>query len=45
MHQRPIGDLVEALVAMGASIDYLGAKVSAVIHAGALGPGGTVEVR
>ena len=26
MHQRPIGDLVDALVAMGASIDYLGAK-------------------
>ena len=26
MHERPIGDLVEALVAMGASIDYLGKK-------------------
>ena len=26
MHERPIGDLVDALVAMGASIDYLGEK-------------------
>ncbi len=26
MHERPIGDLVDALVAMGASIDYLAAK-------------------
>jgi len=26
MHERPIGDLVDALVAMGASIDYLGER-------------------
>lgn len=26
MHERPIGDLVDALVAMGAAIDYLGQK-------------------
>lgn len=26
MHERPIGDLVDALVALGARIDYLGSK-------------------
>ena len=47
MHERPIGDLVEALVAMGASIDYLGAKgyPPLAIHAGVVRPGDTVEVR
>lgn len=46
MHERPIGDLVDALVVMGASIDYLGeqgypplAVHPAVLHAD------TVEVK
>jgi len=46
MHERPIGDLVDALVAMGASIDYLGEKgypPLAVHSAGSLAD--TVEVR
>ena len=46
MHERPIGDLVEALVAMGASIDYLGEKgyPPLAVHAAVI-RADTVEVR
>jgi len=46
MHERPIGDLVEALVAMGACIDYLGEKgyPPLAVHAAAM-HADTVEVR
>jgi 3-phosphoshikimate 1-carboxyvinyltransferase len=47
MHERPIGDLVEALRAMGARIDYLGAEgyPPLAIHPGRIAPGQTVRVR
>ena len=51
MHERPIGDLVDALDALGASIDYLGQKgyPPLAIHAAdtdtTLRAGGSVEVR
>ena len=47
MHERPIGDLVDALRAMGARIDYLGAEgyPPLAIHAGHIAPGQTVRVR
>jgi 3-phosphoshikimate 1-carboxyvinyltransferase len=47
MHERPIGDLVDALRAMGARIDYLGAKgyPPLAIHPGRIAPGQTVRVR
>lgn len=47
MHERPIGDLVEALRALGARIDYLGAEgfPPLAIHAGRIAPGQTVRVR
>jgi len=46
MHERPIGDLVDALVAMGASIDYLGEQgyPPLAVHAAQLSAD-TVEVR
>jgi 3-phosphoshikimate 1-carboxyvinyltransferase len=47
MHERPIGDLVDALRAMGARIDYLGANgyPPLAIHPGRIAPGQTVRVR
>jgi 3-phosphoshikimate 1-carboxyvinyltransferase len=47
MHERPIGDLVDALRATGARIDYLGAKgyPPLAIHPGRIAPGQTVRVR
>jgi 3-phosphoshikimate 1-carboxyvinyltransferase len=47
MHERPIGDLVDALRAMGARIEYLGAKgyPPLAIHPGRIAPGQTVRVR
>jgi 3-phosphoshikimate 1-carboxyvinyltransferase len=46
MHERPIGDLVDALMAMGASIDYLGEKgyPPLAVHAAVM-RADTVEVR
>jgi len=46
MHERPIGDLVDALTAMGASIDYLGEKgyPPLAVHAAVM-RADTVEVR
>ena len=46
MHQRPIGDLVDALVALGASIEYAGEEgyPPLVVHAAAV-RGDTVEIR
>jgi 3-phosphoshikimate 1-carboxyvinyltransferase len=47
MHERPIGDLVEALRALGARIDYLGAEgfPPLAIHTGRVAAGQTVRVR
>jgi 3-phosphoshikimate 1-carboxyvinyltransferase len=47
MHERPIGDLVDALRAMGARIDYLGAEgfPPLAIHPGKVAAGQTVKVR
>jgi 3-phosphoshikimate 1-carboxyvinyltransferase len=47
MHERPIGDLVEALRAMGARIDYLGTEgfPPLAIHPGRIAAGQTVKVR
>jgi 3-phosphoshikimate 1-carboxyvinyltransferase len=47
MHERPIGDLVQALRAMGARIDYLGAEgfPPLAIHPGRIAAGQTVKVR
>jgi 3-phosphoshikimate 1-carboxyvinyltransferase len=47
MHERPIGDLVDALRALGARIDYLGAAGFAplAIHPGKVAAGQTVRVR
>ena len=47
MHERPIGDLVGALRAMGARIDYLGREgyPPLAIHAARIAPGQAVKVR
>jgi 3-phosphoshikimate 1-carboxyvinyltransferase len=47
MHERPIRDLVDALRALGARIDYLGAEgfPPLAIHPGKVAPGQTVRVR
>jgi 3-phosphoshikimate 1-carboxyvinyltransferase len=47
MHERPIGDLVDALRALGARIDYLGREgyPPLAIHPGRVAPGQTVRVR
>jgi 3-phosphoshikimate 1-carboxyvinyltransferase len=47
MHERPIGDLVDALRSHGADIEYLGnhGHPPLAIHRGAIRPGGTVSVR
>jgi 3-phosphoshikimate 1-carboxyvinyltransferase len=47
MHERPIGDLVDALRALGARIDYLGAQgyPPLAIHPGRVAAGQTVKVR
>jgi 3-phosphoshikimate 1-carboxyvinyltransferase len=47
MHERPIGDLVDALRAMGARIDYLGREgfPPLAIHPGEVAAGQTVRVR
>jgi 3-phosphoshikimate 1-carboxyvinyltransferase len=47
MHERPIRDLVDALRAMGARIEYLGAEgyPPLAIHPGRIAPGQTVKVR
>ncbi|MGE4110687.1 MAG: 3-phosphoshikimate 1-carboxyvinyltransferase [Burkholderiales bacterium] len=47
MHERPIGDLVDALRQLGASIDYLGNEgfPPLAIHAGALQPRTEVSIR
>ncbi len=47
MHERPIGDLVDALRQLGASIDYLGNAgfPPLAIHAGALRPRTEVSIR
>jgi 3-phosphoshikimate 1-carboxyvinyltransferase len=47
MHERPIGDLVDALRGLGASIDYLGndGYPPLAVHAGAIRAGGEVRVR
>lgn len=47
MHERPIGDLVDALRALGARIDYLGAAgyPPLAIHTGSIAAGQTVRVR
>jgi 3-phosphoshikimate 1-carboxyvinyltransferase len=47
MHERPIRDLVDALRALGARIDYLGAEgyPPLAIHPGAVAAGQTVAVR
>ena len=47
MHERPIGDLVDALRAMGARIDYLGREgfPPLAIHPGHIAAGQTVKVR
>ena len=47
MHERPIGDLVDALTALGARIDYRGASgyPPLAIHAGQIRAGGGVSVR
>ncbi len=47
MHERPIGDLVDALRALGAKIDYLGAPgyPPLAIHPGTVAAGQRVKVR
>jgi 3-phosphoshikimate 1-carboxyvinyltransferase len=47
MHERPIRDLVDALRALGASIDYLGEEgyPPLAIHTGTIAAGQTVRVR
>ncbi len=47
MHERPIGDLVDALRALGARIDYLGAEgfPPLAIHPGKVAAGQSVKVR
>jgi len=47
MHERPIGDLVEALNAAGAQVDYLGNPGFPPLSIGPRGPGaaGTVRIR
>ena len=47
MHERPIGDLVDALAQLGADIDYLGTPgyPPLQIHPGTLRTGGVVRVR
>ena len=47
MHERPIRDLVDALRALGARIDYLGAEgyPPLAIHPGKVAAGQTVKVR
>ena len=47
MHERPIRDLVEALRALGARIDYLGAEgfPPLAIHPGTVAAGQTVSLR
>ncbi len=47
MHERPIGDLVDALRAIGARIDYLGQEgfPPLAIHPGNVAAGQTVRVR
>jgi 3-phosphoshikimate 1-carboxyvinyltransferase len=47
MHERPIGDLVDALRRLGARIDYLGAEgfPPLAIHPGRIAAGQTVSVR
>jgi len=47
MHERPIGDLVDALRAMGASIEYLGSEgfPPLAIHPGNVRSGQTTQVR
>ncbi|TCT07101.1 3-phosphoshikimate 1-carboxyvinyltransferase [Paralcaligenes ureilyticus] len=47
MHERPIGDLVDALTALGADIQYLGEQgyPPLAIHAGAIKGGGAIRVK
>jgi 3-phosphoshikimate 1-carboxyvinyltransferase len=47
MHERPIGDLVDALRSLGAKIDYLGKDgfPPLAIHAGAIKAQGEVSIR
>ena len=47
MHERPIGDLVEALNGLGARVEYLGnpGYPPLAIHPAAIRAGGTVSVR
>jgi 3-phosphoshikimate 1-carboxyvinyltransferase len=47
MHERPIGDLVDALRQLGARIDYSGKEgfPPLVVHAGGIRAGGKVRVR
>lgn len=47
MHERPIGDLVDALRSCGADIEYLGSPghPPLAIHPGSIRGGGTVSVR
>lgn len=47
MHERPIGDLVDALRSMGAAIDYLGTPgyPPLAIHPASIRAGGTVSIR
>src|SRR5512133_951037 len=47
MHERPIGDLVDALCSMGAAIDYLGEAgyPPLAIHPGSIRTGQPVRVR
>jgi 3-phosphoshikimate 1-carboxyvinyltransferase len=47
MYERPIGDLVDALRAIGARIDYLGSEgfPPLQIHAGRIEPEGPVRIR
>ncbi len=47
MHERPIGDLVDALTALGADIQYLGEHgyPPLAIHAGTIREGGAIRVK
>ena len=47
MHERPIGDLVDALSQLGADIEYLGRKgyPPLAVHAAAIGAGDRVRIR